>query len=599
MKKILLFLFLLAFIPTLLLAKENNDAVYLKQVKEYTLNSDGSVLYHQSQQLKLLTYFAFNRRYGETFVVFDTLYQKLTVHRNNTTMANGTKIAAPANAFNLVLPRAARNSAAYNHLREMVITHTALERNAVIDLDYTLQTKKDFLPGLSGDVALAEDSPIRELLLRVRIPANKDLKFHLFNSAVTPEIKTEDGQKTYQWKFINVPAQIHETQQPPAADFLPRLQFSTLTNLSEAFKPLNAALQNVSVPAAFKPFEGSPLEQALSIQEKIVHALATFPIAPATVGFRFRSPDEVWKSGGGTPLEKAVLFASLLQKSGIDGKAVLIANPNRLDETIPCLTPFARAAVCIHLSEGNAFMASVNQLNPYDLRYTYGGRKVLVFTGKGLRQVTLPSPPEDRNAASLKARLTINDDGKIDGTFDLNLSGAANPYLEIQRNDGNVEKNLQAVFPGSNMTRLSMLDAGQMQAGGSFKKLDNVKKQADFLFYELPQNPFGIAALHLAAPAANRTTPLQLPFANYRETAHFSIQIPKGWEFIVKKTTTNMKNTAGEIQIRFVPEDGKLQVKRSFSLKRSTIPVTEFNDFMELWRLWNAPVLRQVVFKKN
>ncbi len=599
MKKIMLILFLLSSIPALLTAEDNADAVYLKLVKEYTLNTDGSVRYHHSEQLKLLTYFSFNRRYGETFVVFDTLYQTLTVKRNTTTMADGKKIKAPANAFNRVLPRAARNSAAYNHLREMVITHIALERNAVIDLEYDLDAQKDFMPGLAGDVVLAEDAPIKKLLFRIRIPENKALKFHLFNSRVEPEIQTKNGQKIYQWTFTNIPAIVHEAQQPSRGDFMPRLQFSALADFSEAVKPLNKALQNFTIPEELLPAEGTPLEQVLSVQEKIVNDVVTFPLSPASVGYRFRKPEEVWNSGGGTSLEKAILFASVLQKSGIDGKAVLLANHSRLDETIPGLPFFSKAAVCIHLSNGEAFMASVDKLNPHDLRYEYGGRNVLVFTKKGLRQVVLPTPPETENTAALKARITINDSGKISGTFDLGLRGAANPYLEILRNEGKSEKNLQAVFPQSKQTQLTALDANRFQASGSFEALDVLKKQEDHLFYDLPKNPYGIASLHLSAWAADRSTPLQLPYENFTESVHFEIRIPQDWEIIATNSTANLDNKVGQLSIRFTLEKGKVQIERRLSFKKRIIPVSGFNDFLELRRLWEAPVFRQLVLKKK
>ena len=45
-------------------------------------------------------------------------------------MADGKKVKAPENAINEILPAFAAGAPAFNSLREMVITHTALERGA-------------------------------------------------------------------------------------------------------------------------------------------------------------------------------------------------------------------------------------------------------------------------------------------------------------------------------------------------------------------------------------------------------------------------------------------------------------------------------------
>jgi len=63
-------------------------------------------------------------------------------------MADGKKVETPSNAFNEILPSFAAGAPAFNGLRDMVITHTGLERGAVINLDYTLHTAKDNTPAL-------------------------------------------------------------------------------------------------------------------------------------------------------------------------------------------------------------------------------------------------------------------------------------------------------------------------------------------------------------------------------------------------------------------------------------------------------------------
>ncbi|MFK5855714.1 MAG: hypothetical protein QM503_06250, partial [Bacteroidota bacterium] len=66
MKKILIIIFCILITNLAFSQNENADANYLKIVKEYTLNVDGSVDYNYSKSIKLLSHFSFHRLYGET-----------------------------------------------------------------------------------------------------------------------------------------------------------------------------------------------------------------------------------------------------------------------------------------------------------------------------------------------------------------------------------------------------------------------------------------------------------------------------------------------------------------------------------------------------
>jgi len=80
------------------------DAVYDEIVHEYTLNADRSITYQYKHRLRLLTSFAFTRQYGESFITYNPLFQKLDVIQSETVMAGGKKVPSPINAYNEVLP---------------------------------------------------------------------------------------------------------------------------------------------------------------------------------------------------------------------------------------------------------------------------------------------------------------------------------------------------------------------------------------------------------------------------------------------------------------------------------------------------------------
>lgn len=599
MKKTILVLLLVCFCTSLFANKENTDAVYLKLVKEYTLHDDGQVTYHQNHQLQLLSYYASSRRYGETFLVYDTTFQKLTVKKNNTTMADGKTVTAPKNAFNLVLPRFARNAADYNHLREMVITHIGLENKAIIDLDYSIDSNADFMTGLMGDELLAEDSPINEFVLRIKIPANKNLHFKMYNSDVQPITKTIESQKIYEWTFQDVPAIIHEPAQMTPGDFHPRLLFSSLDDLESSLTPLfERFMQNNQAPKI--ELDGnSELERVLNLQKIVVEDMATFPIPMSTVGYRFRSAKKVWDSNGGTHLEKANLMVALLAETGINARLVMVGINRDFDPGIASLLNFSKVGVCVHLKNGQAFMLAVDDLNKLDLRYTYGGRQALVFTKDGIKTPTLPNPKAELNVAEMNMQIAIKSNDSLSGHFNVQLSGAAQPYLELQRKQDQGAYLLNKIMPLSKLTRLNSFSDNEVQLQASFEQSDGLIIQKNYLFYHLPQNPFGIAALHLPTLNKTRYSPVQLSYNNFQETVQYRISVPETLSVVTKKITVQKKNSAGELEIRISDDNGTLLIDRSLKINKHNITLSEYDDLMELWRLWNAPAYQQVVFKRN
>ena len=131
--------------PVAALARAS-DARFLNVEITYQLHEDGSWDMAYEQQARLDTYYAFNRALGETFIVYNPDFQKLEVLKSETTMADGRQVASPENAFNEVLPFAAHGFADFSHLREMVVTHTGLERGAMVDLHYRIHTRPAFFP---------------------------------------------------------------------------------------------------------------------------------------------------------------------------------------------------------------------------------------------------------------------------------------------------------------------------------------------------------------------------------------------------------------------------------------------------------------------
>jgi len=397
-KSLIIFLFFAAIFlsPQIKAQDEKYDAWYISLVKEYTLNADGSMDYRYMKQQKLLTYRSFHSLYGETFVVYNPLYQKLKINEAYTLMADGKKIVAPQNSFNEVLPGYAASAPAYNSLREMVITHTGLERNATINLDYMVHTEKGIFPALMGNELLAENEPVKSLEIRVRIPDGQNLFYHMFNGDNQPE-KSSDGKfQVYSWKVNDIAAISVEEAQQGVNELYPRLIFSTSDNRDEVFSFLTSqpafkfgiTEQMKKEVNALMAEKSDQFDLALKIQEIVVSDLRLYAVPLRSALYQCRTPEQTWNSNGGTAVEKAVLLAALLKSAGMDAGVVGIVRTDFVDKKIGTLADLEDFAVKLENKERGTWYLSVSGLNPVNLNLSLPGRSIIVLNPDGKSTIT-------------------------------------------------------------------------------------------------------------------------------------------------------------------------------------------------------------------
>ena len=161
------------------LSAQSYEATYHLISKSYTLNEDGSLDYRYRKELQIFTRASFDT-YGETFILYNPEFQTLTINEAYTVRKDGSVVKTPDNAFNPSLPYSCTDCQRFNGMREMVVTHTALEYDATIVLDYTIHTEQPFIPGLMERVDLYEDAPIERYDISVSVPSEGAI-FHNVN----------------------------------------------------------------------------------------------------------------------------------------------------------------------------------------------------------------------------------------------------------------------------------------------------------------------------------------------------------------------------------------------------------------------------------
>lgn len=303
-----------------------NDATLEKVYERYTLNEDGSQEYNYQKVMRYNTHYSFFSLFGETFVVYNPEYQDLTINHCYTIQADGTRVDAPANAFNKVLPRDAASAPAYNNLIEMVITHTGLELGATVYLDYTITTKPEMFSSLDIDRTFSQQGAfIEDYTVEVVLPEDKTLTWSLTDSEVQPKVKGN----TYTWTLKNLAAGAGEQLATSHHEGLPRLTATTASSLGEALVPFTIETRElVRIPNGVLCDAKCDGCKAKAVQKFVVEGLGNCGVKPEVVGYRLRQCGEVLRTAYGTKAEKARAMARLMRAEGLDAEMVVVMPRN-------------------------------------------------------------------------------------------------------------------------------------------------------------------------------------------------------------------------------------------------------------------------------
>ncbi len=573
----------------------SSDAVYRNQVKEYTLNADGRWTYHYSHTLGINTYFAFNSLYGEDFIVYNPQSQKLKINKSVTTTPAGKIVPSPANAYNELLPGSCANAPSYNHMREMVVTHTALERGSVVDFDYTLTNAKGYWPSMAAGDVLSMNSPVDKLTYSISVPVGTVLNYKLYNLAQEPVITKAGGKTKYTWTITNIPAALREDFRPKEQQNRPRIVFSTSKNTADAFKsfvsqpafalnttdPLKAIAQKV------RDEKKDELAIALRLQEIVASDINYYPVALAQCGPGVREASQTWQENGGTEAEKAILLAALMKAAGIEAVPVaLIPACLSDDKTINLLT-IEKFLVEAKMGKKESILLSPLQVDTYDEGFALSRKKVIkLLYGKpsGIESIPSASP-----SISLKGNLSLDKEFKLSGNADLEVTGRLNPCFSLVADSSRVKKLLAGAFSEKSIDKytISNIDTDKTIVAYTLQGKDPLKETSGLYFFEIPVLSSGTEAWHMTELVSERAEPLEIPFI-VNESYNYVLSLPSNMELISKEVSIEMKKDFGELRITIRKNGDKVDVLKSIRVKQALIEPAQYEAFRNFINTWNS-----------
>jgi hypothetical protein len=584
---------------------ESWDAVYQKIIKEYTLEPDGRIVFRYVKEQKLQTYRAFHSLYGETFIIRDTTRQELKINEVYTVMADGKKIPTPANAFNDVLPDYAANAPAYNALREMVITHTGLERGATIHLDYQLTTRKGNLPALAGYEILAEKEPVISYEIHIRIPSGTKLNFHLMNSEKKPVVNPDGLYQRYSWVFNDVPALSAEENQP-AVSQAPALLFTTAVKMEDVLnwwtaQPAFSFQISEEMKTAVNRLKEEKKDrwmQVFRMQEIVTDEIRYYPVPASAALYSLRTPEACWNSAGATTSEKAVLLTSLLLYAGFDAQVACIAKSQLAGLKMGIPDILEDFCVRVDMKEKGIWYLSVTENNSTNLRNTLSERSMFLIDNN--QKFSVENSAVAGYNIVVNGNFIVSSDPALTGEVSLYMNNAAYPQFGLLRDWKKMRNTLsgQLIKSDSSALKKSVINNDNGSQTFILQSDKPFKSDSNLYFFRLPVVSTGVEGWYLRYASEKRAAPFEIP-ARADERYLFTIALPDGMTLFTPEKSMNISNKAGTFTFELKNDNGKVKIERSLKLTEKIIPVSLYADFKALMDYWNHPWYRQVVFVKK
>ncbi len=575
-------------------------AFYHKIVKEFHWKADGSLEYHFYKKLEFNNTTALLEDYHESFIDYNPRYQELVINKAVTTTAEGDRIEASGESIReLVAPRA-RYAKEFRHLKRITVTHAGLDSGSVLELDYTVRSKAGFHPLLMHREILLMEAPVKRKVIKVMLPGDDTLYHKVERMRTAPDISEDGSKKIYTWTFGNLKAYSSEPFMPHQYQWLPLLEFAT----GNPAETVTSAIAKAAPADTGKPFNQvmKPVDEMLnlgnsaggedinSIYQFVLHKMDHYYIPPEDYGFRARNLSAVLQSGGGTPLELALLMQKMLEYGGYNAQVLYACTNSGEDYDTPLLFP-AFPYVKIDYG-GNTFILNPVDETRFDPRIRFP--KLVLYPLKSDK--VLPAVKDDHNHHyRIDISLKMDPYGKIKGDAEITLKGGVNPFYDFFLHNETAIENLAEelgldfIDPFINDTPDSTFIKAKVDAGSLQSYLG--MKAFRFRDYSYSVKNYDMDDLR-----PNRRIPLDVNF-RLKEEILIEMEISEFFNLVSKEMSDSAENEAGKVALELKHLDDKLEYSKTIQFKKTIVSGKEYHAMRELIERYNGDPAREILFR--
>lgn len=581
------------------------DAEYLSLVDRYTMLAAGGFVHERTSRLRLNTYLAINRKYGETRIEYDPMVDTVVVLENRAILPSGARVEAPANALVEDQPPVAHGNPLWAGLRRKVIVHTALEPGVVVEETIRVTRAATALPWLELGEPLAAEVPVQERVVTVDVPEITTLRWHVTGGTVPEASQARTGDRVvWTWVLRNVAARPEEPGAPTRPEGWAMLWASTCASHQALEADLAMRLHSgepaptdlVDLVRTTAAQAGADEVRVLRVLEAVKDRLHISAIPETLLLGRAKAMAEVWRAGWATPLELARLQQAALDAVGLPATVTLIAAPDLDLTAVPALAGTVRTVLAVSWPD--------QRVRFYDpLRPGQGPPQELVLAGRdGLTTMPLvrPEVPPPDPAQTLRLRLEVSPDGSLRGNLAFDASGAATPHARMLQEPDKLAGELAGCLPGLKASQVRVVGLTREGATltASIEGSLPSGRLVGLVRLDLGSVPGG-AEVHLPPlPASDRQAPVALP-GPVTETVELTLILPEGWTVAASPTATRVATQVGTVEINSSQDRGTINLTRRLVLSTARGEARDHAAIHELLVAWRNPGGREILLRPS
>lgn len=444
---------------------------------------------------------------------------------------------------------------------------------------------------------LADFVPVARTRLVYVLPQGREFFDYTTRGAPARVESTIHGHRVWTYTASNLDKLPDEPLAPPADQRAPTVQISTYKSWQDFgrwyYNLIRKQLETTPEMAA----KVRDLTAGAVTEKDKVRAVYNWVVTAVRYnadwhfgvhGYKPFSAGAVFARCIGDCKDKAILMCAMLGLAGVKAWPVIInLELFRGDEdiTLPMPHHFNHAIAYVEYADGSGqFLDGTTTYNGIDeLPAGDAGARVIVVKPEGgvVMQVPVPKPHEDSLHDAVRVEFTPGGGLKLDVTRTARGDSAANLRANYQREGDRkrmLEREWADFFPGAKVSDITASDLADINAVASLRFTVELPgavtiKDGEHSF-RLALDPRQWGKTQYAAQTARKTAMLLPP--PYTRSSTWIFTLPAGTKTGALPKTLDIRTANTALHVSAVVEDGKLVVRRSYSMLGGTVAGADY-----------------------